>query len=158
VVVGLSGRRSGWIGALAAASFVFAVSHSVTGGAGDRFFADDVTWAPTSLGSDSTEYQLDAGSALLDLTDLEPTELDSGSGGADLPVQFVPEVNADVSVGELRVLVPQDLTVQLDTAVGIGDLNGASEGTSRFGAVGTPDLRLNLNVGIGSMIIEEVSR
>ena len=157
VVAGLSGRRSGWIGALAAAACVFAISQSVSGAADDTFFADDVTWAPTSLDSDVTEYQLDAGSALLDLTDLDLTE-DSGSGGTDSRDGLVPEVSADVSVGELRVLIPEDLSVQLDTGVGLGDLSGGSEGTSRVGAAGSPDLRLNLNVGIGSMTIEEVSR
>lgn len=147
VVVGLSGRRSGGIGWLAAIAAVVALVNGLAGGTSERFF-DDATWTPTVLNADGATFQLATGSAVLDLTDLDV----AASASA------VPELDADVSIGELKVLVPDDLAVELDTAVGLGDLSGAPEGGSRIGATGPVDLVLNLNVGIGDLEIEEVSR
>jgi hypothetical protein len=157
VVVGLAGRRSGGIGALAAIAFVVALVNSQSGG-GEGFFEDSVEWSPTSIESDDSAYQLATGSAVLDLTELDLTDADPTSLGTAPSGARVPEVSADVSVGELRVLVPDDLNVELDATVGIGDLTGSREGGAKVGPGGRTELLLDLNVGIGSMIIEEVSR
>ena len=156
VVVGLAGRRSGGIGLLAMIAAVFAVVHSLAG-VGDEMFGDDVTWTPRSLDADRTTYHLPTGSAVLDLTELDEAALRS-TGGTESLARTVPEISADVSVGELRVLLPDDLAVQLSTEVGIGEPEGAPDGASQRGAAGSPDLALDLNVGIGSIIIKEVSR
>ena len=115
-------------------------------------------WTPTSIEASDPEYQLATGTAVLDLTDLDLTDVDPTSLGTAPSGARVPELAADVSVGELRVLVPDDMNVELDSSVGIGELTGAQEGSHKVGPGGRTQLFLDLNVGIGSMSIEEVSR
>ena len=77
----------------------------IEGGVGDR------TWAPTTIAEASVDHQLGIGSATLDLTDLVLPE-----GTTSVPV------SAEVGVGELVVLVPDDARVLVDADVQLGEL------------------------------------
>ena len=158
-VVALLGRRAGGLAtvgiaaALAtglAVSMPASVSMSALGaGTGEP------TWTPAEGASDPA-YQLGAGKARLDLSGL------SADGPDNQPV------SAAVSVGELVVVVPPGLTVQVDAKVGLGEIvrkagsEAGSGGTHQNGrdlhesvlvGSGTPDAVLTADVGLGSLTI-----
>ena len=110
VVLGLAGWRAGFLAFLAVVLAITAWSSTVvpTGiHLGGR--VGDATWAPTSITADAN-YRLGAGDGVLDLSGL-PTE---GLSEAKLP--------AYVGLGELRVVVPDGLTVEVVGHVGLGEI------------------------------------
>ncbi|NNM46573.1 PspC domain-containing protein [Knoellia koreensis] len=163
VGLGLAGFRAGLTGFLAvllalttwAASVVPDLSFG--GGVGDR------VWRPTA--TDTTKsYRLGVGSGEVDLSNLpnDPTT----------PAQ----VKANVGIGEVKVRVPADLTVQVRSTVGVGDISQtradrtfdtdpftdttSSTDSDRpnvstvqtFGD-GNPDVVVTAHVGIGQIVI-----
>ena len=110
VVLGLAGWRAGFVAFLAVVLAITAWSSTVvpTGiHLGGR--VGDATWAPTSITADAN-YRLGAGDGVLDLSGL-PAE---GLSEAKLP--------AYVGLGELRVVVPEGLTVKVLGHVGLGEI------------------------------------
>jgi phage shock protein PspC (stress-responsive transcriptional regulator)/predicted membrane protein len=81
------------------------------------FGANDIRYAPTSVADIQPEYELDLGSMMLDLRDVD-------FEGADVVV------NARIGLGELVVIVPDDVAVQAYGEVGMGsvDVLGSSSG------------------------------
>ncbi len=155
LVMGLAGRRAGLTGFLAIVLALVTWSASVVpdvnvhGGIGDR------TWRPNAVATDQ-RYRLGFGSATLNLSDY-PT--------GQVPP---PEMDAGVGVGELRLLVPSDLTVEVRSKVGIGDITGdvqrplstdqGPDGNREISTVevigtGDPELIVNANVGIGQIVV-----
>lgn len=114
-------------------------------GTGDR------TWLVTG----STDERLGAGDAVLDLRGLD------AAPGA--------QVTAEVGLGELLVLVPEDLSVEVDAHVALGELeidDGTREiqgGTDldavlRLGSpTGRADVDLRVEVGVGSLEVRRVA-
>jgi phage shock protein PspC (stress-responsive transcriptional regulator) len=122
---------------------------SIEGGIGDR------AWTPTTVAEAAVAHRLGIGSATLDLTDLAIPP-----GTASVPV------TAEVGVGELVVLVPEDARVALDADVQLGELridgvprtNDASPefaGTLPGGSDLGPVIDLTVSTTLGSL---EVSR
>lgn len=122
-----------------------ALDGRLAGGVGER------TWVPTS-GVAAPVYRLGAGEAVLDLRELEPP--------------FDSPIRAEVGLGQLSVLVPEDLRVQVTTDVGAGevvqgtgDLDGPllgqrqrpEDGTFVVGPRTGPVLELDLEVGMGQI-------
>ncbi|CAL9544629.1 hypothetical protein SUDANB108_04339 [Streptomyces sp. enrichment culture] len=68
------------------------------------------TWQPATAADVRQRYDLGTGVGTLDLT------------GLDLTAGQTVTTRADVGVGRVRVLVPEDVTVRLNVDVGIGDL------------------------------------
>ncbi|MFJ6070107.1 PspC domain-containing protein [Streptomyces sp. NPDC093065] len=68
------------------------------------------TWKPVVAADVRDQYEIGAGSGTLDLS-----RLDLGEG------QTV-STRADVGMGRIRVVVPQDVTVRLSVEVGVGDI------------------------------------
>ncbi len=109
----------------------------------------DLTYAPTTMGELQDSYQLAAGRMELDLT--------------QLPVSTEPiTVEAAVGLGGLRVIVPADSQVQVDTDVGFGAtyVLGASQGgTSLNDHYQRGDLGrlfvLDLSAGIGAIEVQQ---
>ena len=146
VGLGLAGWRAGFVGFLTVLLAIAAWSSSIVppgiqfgGGLGDA------TWAPTTVTSNA-DYHLGAGKGVLDLTGL-PTE---GLSEAKLP--------AYVGLGELRVIVPEGLTVQVVGHVGLGEIlqPGEAEGNGQGGAdvsrtvtVGDPPIEVVVDAGVG---------
>ena len=121
------------------------------------------TWIPT--GDDRrTVFELGAGEATLDLRQLSPAMSD----GAPMPRSL----RAEVGLGSLVVLVPQDLTVSITSSVRLGELvvldtDGrrtavASENprgistTRSYGPPGDRQLELELVVGAGEIEVRRV--
>ena len=117
LVLGLLGRRAGFTGflaiVLALVTWTASVVPDVTfgGGIGER------TWRPSATDT-TNRYRLSVGSAELDLAEAQ-----------DNPAT-ARQVDARVGIGELRILIPQNLTVEVRSSVAAGDIS----------RMGTPDL------------------
>ncbi|WP_217142434.1 PspC domain-containing protein [Streptomyces sp. AC627_RSS907] len=68
------------------------------------------TWRPTTVAELREQYEVGAGTGTLDLSRL------------DLPEGQSVTTRADVGMGRIRVVVPQDVTVRLSVEVGVGDI------------------------------------
>lgn len=163
--LGLSGRAAGVSGFLvlvltAGTGIATLAAHSPAASAGER------TWSPTDASLPAT-YELGAGDAELDLTGVTG----SPPGGGDA----LREVQVDIGAGGLTIEVPDGLTVQVASEVGIGrvqrervtegagrqqvgspvDLRGTTH-TVTVGT-GTPDLVVEVDMGLGDITIIEES-
>ena len=135
VVLGLAGWRAGFVAFLAVVLAITAWSSTVvpTGiHLGGR--VGDATWAPTSITADAN-YHLGAGDGVLDLSGL-PTE---GLSEAKLP--------AYVGLGDLKVVVPEGLTVKVVGHVGLGEI--LLPGDDRNDEQGGTDLARSIVIGDG---------
>jgi phage shock protein PspC (stress-responsive transcriptional regulator) len=117
LVLGLLGRRAGFTGflaiVLALVTWTASVVPDVTfgGGIGER------TWRPSATDT-TAKYRLSIGSAELDL-----------AAAQDNP-GTARQIDARVGIGELKIYIPDNLTVEVRSSVAAGDI-------SRIGA---PDL------------------
>jgi hypothetical protein len=117
LVLGLLGRRAGFTGflavVLALVTWTASVVPDVTfgGGIGER------TWRPSATDT-TAKYRLSIGSAELDLA-----EAQDNPGTAR-------QIDARVGIGELRIYIPDSLTVEVRSSVAAGDIS----------RIGTPDL------------------
>jgi phage shock protein PspC (stress-responsive transcriptional regulator) len=125
LVLGLLGRRAGFTGflaiVLALVTWTASVVPDVTfgGGIGER------TWRPSA--TDTTErYRLSIGSAELDL-----------ANAPDNP-GTAREIEARVGIGELRIYIPENLTVEVRSSVGAGDISRI--GTADLGPIAPPGI------------------
>lgn len=121
----------------------------VENGVGER------SWSPTTVLEAQRRHDLGIGSARLDLTDLViPT------GVTTVPV------DASVGLGELVVIVPDDVRVIVDAGVGLGELridgvprdsepDPSFDGELPGGPIDGPVIDLTLSTDLGSL---EVSR
>ncbi|WP_328562250.1 PspC domain-containing protein [Streptomyces coelicoflavus] len=115
-VFGLGIAVSAFVGRTGAGSIFLAI---ITAGllAGSAAIPENVdtewvrtTWKPVVAADVRDQYDIGAGSGTLDLS-----RLDLGEG------QTV-STRADVGMGRIRVVVPQDVTVRLSVEVGVGDI------------------------------------
>jgi phage shock protein PspC (stress-responsive transcriptional regulator) len=151
VVLGLAGWRSGFVAFLAVVLAITAWSSAVvpTGiHLGGR--VGDATWTPALVTSDAN-YRLGAGDAVLNLGAL-PKE---GLSEAKLP--------AYVGIGDLKVVVPEGLTVKVVGHVGLGeillpsDLGNGQGGTDVARSVvignGPTEVVVDAGVGVGQLTV-----
>ena len=152
VVLGLAGWRAGFVTFLAVVLAISAWSSTVVPSGihlGGRI--GDATWAPTSITS-SADYRLGVGNGVLDLSGL-PSE---GLSEAKIP--------AYVGMGELKVVVPQNLTVQVKGHVGLGEIllpndagNNGQGGSDVSRTVvigdGPTEVVVDAGVGIGQLTV-----
>ncbi|MGC9495409.1 PspC domain-containing protein [Streptomyces sp. WG7] len=115
-VFGVGIAVSAFLGRTGAGSIFLAV---ITAGllAGSAAVPKDVgtewirtTWEPTTVAGVREQYDVGAGSGTLDLSRL------------DLAEGQTVTTRADVGIGRIRVVVPQDVTVRLSIEVGVGDI------------------------------------
>ncbi len=112
-------------------------------GAGERL------WKPQSLSQVRSEYRLGAGELLIDLSEVD---FDGRSRSIDASVGF----------GELIVIVPEDVNVDVDARTGAGevDLFGRTQGglgvnneARERGKRGAGDLDVQAHVGFGEVTV-----
>jgi len=163
LVLGTWWGRARWLalvglvlaGLLVPAALLEGSPGSLRGGVGER------TWVPADAVARDRSYELGAGEAVLDLRQLEP--------GSARRV-----IDAEVGVGQLVVLVPEDLVVQVSAEVGLGEIvvreldgsrvdRGDEDGTGldeEF-VVGSPardaNVALDLQVGAGEIEVRRVT-
>ncbi len=109
--LGLVGRRAGFVGFFAAiAAFAVIVTAPLPSGLRWNGEAGEVTWRPTST-SQEARYEWGAGEPTLDLTALTAQDL------------TVDTMDVDLGVGELTILVPEELDVLVNSDVGVGSVS-----------------------------------
>jgi hypothetical protein len=161
LVLGLLGRRAGFTGFLAIVLALVTWTASVVpdvnfgGGIGER------TWRPSATDT-AAKYRLGIGSAALDL-----------ASAPDNP-GTAREIDARVGIGELRIYIPANLTVEVRSSVAAGDISridspslGTGDSTTTpldngdgrnistvetFGT-GSPDVVVTAHVGLGQILI-----
>ena len=155
VVLGVAGWRPGFVTFLAIVLLISAWSSAAIPSGihlGGRI--GDDTWTPTSVAADAN-YHLGVGSGVLNLSEL-PTE---GLSEVKIP--------AYVGLGELKVVVPQDLTVKVVGHVGLGEIvlpgdagssgQGGSDGSDVSRSVtigdGPTEVVVDAGVGIGQLTV-----
>jgi phage shock protein PspC (stress-responsive transcriptional regulator) len=115
LALGLLGRRAGFTGflavVLALVTWTASVVPDVTfgGGIGER------TWRPSATDT-TAKYRLSIGSAQLDLAEAQ-----------DNPAT-ARQIEARVGIGELRIYIPDNLTVEVRSSVAAGDISRMSTG------------------------------
>ncbi len=156
--LGLTGRRSGFAGLLAIVlafgtwiATISPIDLPTSAGIGDR------TWTPTAS-SGQASYQIGLGDGTLDL-----------SGVAAAPGSGTAEVSVQIGVGDLRIIVPADVTATVDYETGFGsvhevtvtgdstNLSQRSENISGVRTVGSGDRHVDVvaKVGVGDITIEQ---
>ena len=135
VAVGIAGWRSGFVAFLAVVLAITAWSSTVVPPGiqlGGRI--GDATWAPTSVTANAN-YHLGVGDGVLDLTNL-PID---GLSEAKIPVY--------VGLGELKVVVPEGLTVKVMGHASRGEIHLPADRGNR-GQGGT-DISRSMVIGDG---------
>ena len=152
VAVGIAGWRSGFVAFLAVVLAITAWSSTVVPPGiqlGGRI--GDATWAPTSVTADAN-YHLGVGDGVLDLTNL-PID---GLSEAKIPVY--------VGLGELKVVVPEGLTVKVMGHTSLGEIHlPADRGNSGQGGTdvarsvvigdGPTEVVVDAGVGVGQLTV-----
>jgi phage shock protein PspC (stress-responsive transcriptional regulator) len=152
LILGLTGRTSGFPGFLAIVALVCTVAalpvadHFVPSGR-----VGDYVWTPGLSTTDSGPYRLGAGSGTLDLRGVEAADLPDGV------------IESSVGFGQLTILVPPDLTVQIDAGVGFGAISSDGPGQEHGGVNvtneivvgdGPVDVTIEADVGFGQILVE----
>ncbi|GAA0331821.1 PspC domain-containing protein [Streptomyces blastmyceticus] len=119
------------------------------------------TWHPASASAVQGTYKVGSGVGVLDLTGLQWPK--------DTPVRTAAEVGA----GQLRLVVPEDVTTKLTVDVGVGDIRMPGEGRDdvdirpgqkqhltlepRVGQSSRGTLEIRLKVGIGQVEVDRAA-
>lgn len=140
LVVGAFLRRGAGLLVVTAPLAGFVVLASLIGPI-DGATIGDRAWAPKSVSELQPEYALSIGTATLDLRSLKLTESRT--------------VDVKVGTGDVRVLLPQDMTVDAKCTVKISDKVDCPPGITGPNTPDAPVLRLNVDMRIGQV---EVSR
>ncbi|GAA3498858.1 PspC domain-containing protein [Streptomyces prasinosporus] len=121
-VFGIGVAVSAFLGRTGAGSIVLAV---VTAGllAGSAAIPEDIgtewtrtTWEPASVAQIRPAYDVGTGTGTLDLS------------GVRVPAGESVSTRADVGLGRIHVIVPEDVTVRLSIDVGVGDIQLPGDG------------------------------
>ncbi len=154
-IVGVALVVSAWVGRARGLVFlavplaiglgiVAAIDTPIEGGIGDR------DYRPATIAQLESEYRLAIGSMTIDLR--------------DVPIRTgTTEITASVAIGELVVLVPNDVTVDVHAEAGIGQVSVFGEVDSGTGVertdierAGVRVLQLDLRTGIGQARVERL--
>jgi hypothetical protein len=111
---------------------------------------------PDSVSDLKAEYEHGTGRMVLDLSQLsDPQNLDGRT------------VHVDSRIGQIEVIVPSSISAEIDANVDVGDVTGPpnrlvdTDGDgdrttiSSVGAAGTPDVRLDLDLNLGEILITQ---
>ena len=115
---------------------------------------------PSDVSGSPLEYRLSAGDAVLDLTELTAV----GDSEPGTPRQRV-SIDAGVGLGQLVVLIPEDMVLDLNASVDVGEIvvpgsdplsgnNLALETSVNQTAAGNPAYIVQLDAAIGAGNLE----
>lgn len=153
LVLGATGRRSGFPGVLAVVLLVLTlITAPLPSRVGVRGEVGDRVWQPGSVTAGDS-YNLAAGEAVLDLTELDAADIEADA----LPVT--------VGFGELTIVVPDDLTVKVTSTAAVGEIaveqpagrevtGGVGPASSVTVGDGPVDLTVDAQVTAGQITIE----
>lgn len=160
IVVGLAGRRAGALSVIAVLAVSGLLSASVAH-TGRQYWQSGtgawqtLTWTPQGQIVQPHTYSADYGDRVLDLSRVQ--ELADGQSPSTLTME--------VSLGQATVLVPEDLTVDLDLAVDLGGIDlpgesvdsgdGGSAAVTRTLGGGPADLTVVARVDVGQITVRQ---
>ncbi|MCP3938080.1 MAG: PspC domain-containing protein [Actinomycetia bacterium] len=151
------------IGLCAALLIATIVQVPFTGGVGRRHLVVE----PDSVLVGTQEHRLGVGTMTLDLTDINPIDVQLASSGwpTDEPGPVI-HIIGSLGAGQMRVVVRPDQAVVVDARVGLGsyDLLGTGDNGVAIEQIVAiepvdglgPPLVLDLDVGVGSITVEVV--
>ncbi len=99
-------------------------------------------YAPVDVEAIPADISHDQGEIVVDLTDLDSSMFD----GETVPMQI------DLGFGEVRVIVPEDLAVDVDATAGFGDVDvfeSSDDGIGPELSVGDDDPAISLDIEVG---------
>lgn len=121
---------------------------------GDVDFDGDtrIRFEPLSAEELPATFDEENGKITIDLTNLDPDDFVSGAPGV---------IDARLDFGEIKVIVPEDLAVTVDSEVGLGDADVFDQNSDGFRLdvderAADPDVELELDVGVGKVTVERV--
>lgn len=111
------------------------------------YSAGDVYYAPIQASDVQEPFEHGVGSIEVDLTNLSPEQLASAG-----------TIEVSLGAGEMVILVPRDVVVDLRADVGFGEISGPFEGVDGVGidvdrSFGSGDARMRLDVEVGAGVI-----
>lgn len=116
----LAGARTGTHGGLIALGIVLTILSAITVTFHGPFDVGDRTYRPTSVAELPEAYELGVGNLVVDLRDV------------DFPADDT-ELTVRLNVGDLRILLPDDVIVAVDSTIGVGELRVLDRRQSGFG-------------------------
>ena len=157
-IAGALGRTSGGLGGLAIVTLLVMMPIGFASDVNwsNAQFVGDAVYRPTEVDKAEQGYSIVAGSVVIDLTDL-PLDGD------------VVTVPVNVGAGDLRVVMPEDVSYTARVRQSAGDFTWLDDGTrsgvgdggwrtyeSDEAADGTaPEIELELSLGAGKLVVEE---
>lgn len=108
--------------------------------------------APDGVEDLPDAFDFEPGEIVIDLTNLDPASF----AGVDRPH----EVEINVPVGELEIIVPEDLAVSIEADAGVGDVqlfqqSGSGVAVNLRDIHPDPDLSLEVSIGAGQLTVVE---
>jgi phage shock protein PspC (stress-responsive transcriptional regulator) len=158
LVIGARGYRTSGVAPTAAIVASLALlAPSASSYVGPDAGMGEVSWRPVAASELDRRFEVGAGEGQLDLTGLAATDLANRT------------VRAKVGFGELRILVPSDVRVEVRHKVGLGqvktaDVDGTTVTRDGAGVNGTaslgdgPTVVIDLQVGMGEALVERTRR
>lgn len=159
LVAGATGRRSGWIAPFAILGILATLVSSVSPiGLREPWRVGEQSYSPTSIAT-AGPYELGVGEMRVDLTG---AKLDGDSAS-------VQTIRASVGMGELRLTLPDDVAVRVETSARLGGLTARGSIESPDSAIdgggidfqrtfdygsGATQLVIEAEVGVGHITIE----
>lgn len=159
LVAGIAGRRTGWIAPFAVLGIFATLLSSVSPvGVREPWRVGQQNWSPASVAT-AGPYDLGVGEMRLDLT---AAQLDSDPA-------TVQRVRASVGLGEIRLILPEDTAVRVESAARVGGVTASGSQESPAGTIdgggidfertfdygtGTAQLVIEAEVGVGHITIE----
>lgn len=113
----------------------------------------DAVYRPLTVEDIPARIDHDAGSVELDLTRLDVADFDDRS--VDTPIS----IDIEMSVGEITVIVPEGLAIEVDAAADVGDVavfDRAEEGIDNdvTASADDPAIELEIDLGAGKILVE----
>ncbi|MEI2778643.1 MAG: PspC domain-containing protein [Tetrasphaera sp.] len=136
IVAGSRGRRGGLVALVAFPLAIACGANAASGSDVWRDGAGERTWAPTT--NAPADYRLGAGDAVLDLA-----RFPQHASGQP------PRIGAHVAFGQLSILIPKDLTVQVDSTIRWGNVSENDTVGNRRADTGGNDVHLSRTYGSG---------
>lgn len=117
-------------------------------------FGDTTRFTPTTVDEIPTFYSDEVDRLEIDLSDLDAADFDSEAG----PV----EISADLDLGSITVIVPEDISVSVDSAVDLGSITVFGESVDGFDSTvssggansANVDIDLQLDIDIGEITVK----
>jgi len=127
----------------------FLMGVATIGNAVDAFSDEVRTYAPVSFDEVATNYTMDSGTLIIDLTGVDWQNREIG-------------INADLGAGQLEIQLPVDVTTTVNARAGVGQIDvlgrtseglGVGRSVTVEGPAGAGDITMTVRVGAGQVTV-----